>query len=426
MIKSYKLLAPLLLLGQLASAQVWEHTQEWDEDWETKFSDWVASEEVHNELFHSKDSRYYGVKVDCADVIYVLRAAFSYENKLPYTVKNPVYRQGRSRYKVWTNDLKKWNRYEAGDKRFVAFARFLGASLGSETLMFNDTYPVNVARTRAGDMFGQKYKNPKTGSWLRHVYQVKGINKIGHFDLLYSNQQRAKDDKPMNTLKNFSLSYSPTIKYWGFKRFRQPEQIGLKIKDLTDVQDFSLEQYTKAADLTPKKFFEWVRSLLKTADETPNELVARHLKLLCDKSVERVEIVQGAVDYKTRTNNKCMNYSDYDVYSTPSRDGRLKKAFETFAADYQLLDDRGDITQITPELANIAESILKQDSWSEEESAALKEYCQIDYGNEDDILHLGDLNQRFQAGLVSSHPNDELNARWGVQDEKRTQCKVWY
>ena len=90
-------------VSQISFAKVWDTTATWDDFYKQSYSDWMKNE-VKTDMFTNKNSRYYGIKVDCADVTYALRAVFSYENGLPYKVKNPVYKKGH-KYKYWTNEI---------------------------------------------------------------------------------------------------------------------------------------------------------------------------------------------------------------------------------------------------------------------------------------------------------------------------------
>ena len=64
-------------------AAVWEDTQSWSLEYEQKFSAWMQSPAVKENMFTSASSPYYGINTDCADTAYALRAIFAFENKLP-------------------------------------------------------------------------------------------------------------------------------------------------------------------------------------------------------------------------------------------------------------------------------------------------------------------------------------------------------
>ena len=123
-------------------ASVWESTQDWDSDFEEKFSQWIESNSVHPQLFTSPKSPYGGVSLDCADVMYSLRAIFAYENKLPYQVKNPV-ATAKSKTQFFTNQMSLWDNLPESLK-VKRFLTYLSSSLGTETLSLFDSYSPEI------------------------------------------------------------------------------------------------------------------------------------------------------------------------------------------------------------------------------------------------------------------------------------------
>lgn len=55
-------------------------------EWEKKYANWIQTSAVHTRMFTSKKSKYFGVRADCADAAYALRAIFRGYGflKLPY------------------------------------------------------------------------------------------------------------------------------------------------------------------------------------------------------------------------------------------------------------------------------------------------------------------------------------------------------
>ena len=133
----------LISISNIGIAQVWETDSNWNQEYKEDFKLWVKTQ-VKTDMFSNKDSPYYGIKADCADVTYALRAIYSFENKLPYKVKNPIYRKTH-KFEYWSNDIEKFDHYRIGTPRLIAFVNFLGASLGTETLHAYDSYPVKLS-----------------------------------------------------------------------------------------------------------------------------------------------------------------------------------------------------------------------------------------------------------------------------------------
>lgn len=403
-------------------AQVWESFEVWTPEWETKYSKWVESESVHSGIFHSKSSPYYGISVDCADTAYAFRAVFAFENNLPFKVKNPSYRPGRVRYYSNESEHSSWNKLSDPTKRLVKFVNMLGGFLGTETLSANDSYPIALDKIIPGDMF--LYKIVKSDGVVRHAYNLKRITEIGLFDLIYSTQERKKNKRPLAHTKNQKLHHMPTINVWGFKRFITPENFEI---EATNYQDFSLEQYAiaKESSMTDDLFFNHVQELLKQQEETKDVLVKRLIDDLCEKAHDRVDVVLNGYNYMIKNNNKCMSYTDFDTFSTPSRDGGLKEDFN------KLLDLSSEIisnhleNELSEETLSLLEMVANREL-DEASKEVLKEYCQINY-YKDKSLDLNSFYWALKNNLVSSHPNDDIYRRWGQKSEvPKTTCKAFY
>lgn len=420
------LLLIILVLGNFAQAQVWQAENYWDEGFEKQYSNWVASEAVHKKIFVDKSSPYFGIHADCADVTYALRAIFSYENRLPFTVKNPLRRpraKNLASLKFWDETLKVWNKYEEGIPRLVAFANFLSRTLGSESLTHNDSYPLSPENLQAGDFFSYKIRHK--GSFLRHVYNIKSISPTGFFNLIYSNQQRAKDGRPMGELENYALKHRPLRMNWGFKRFKNNILQELSFSQYPIEAQYDPIQYKKAKELNESQFFKWVTRLVQTNKETPDQTLERNLKLICKLTQDRIEDVWGGVQYRNKIRNRCMNYTEYDEYSTPSRDRTLLDAFHNFKEDWFFIKEN-HLSEISEKNENLSEFILEYQSWDEDDMKRVQNFCPIDYKKSGVLLHLGFVYQSLLKGSLSSHPNDNIERRWGFIKDKPTNCKKWY
>lgn len=127
----------LLTLGvQAASAAVWVDTQKWSNEWEEKYSAWVEAE------FNSRyfiDGPYGKIATDCADAVYAARIIFSYENKLPFVIKNP-YGTG-----YYTNKMSNYDSKKEGKDRVRSFLYSIFEQTSTKSLP-NDTYPVAINR----------------------------------------------------------------------------------------------------------------------------------------------------------------------------------------------------------------------------------------------------------------------------------------
>lgn len=406
-----KLLSTFLITFTTLAA-VWTADNQWSEEYEAKYSQWMTTSQVHADLFVDTKSPYYGLRADCADAAYALRAIFSFENSLPFAISNP---SGGRTSKYLTNDTTAFDKYSNPHKRVVAFLNNLGESVGTENLSRMDTYPVKLDTVNPGTLYTYKIKG-RFRRVIRHAYTIKDIQPTGSFDLIYSTQAIKKENLPMNYRLGKELVNLPQT-VWGFRRFKWPTNLHVSNSSLPTSFAYSEEQYSLAKKLGQNEFFTYVKNLLKTENETPNNLISRVLKNICQEANARVGYVEQGVKYNTSRNGRCMDYTDYDIYSTPARDKALKASYEALAYNWSQVGEMVSDNN----LSIIVESILKSTYL---DRALVLEYCPIEV-NGLGTYDLAEIWKRIQKGTLSSHPNDTLSARWG-EPGKRTNCKVWY
>lgn len=143
------LLGCLLLLGgwalfpRAAGAEVWAAGQVWDATWERTYSVWIAQAVDENFLKPT------GLRPDCADLVYTLRAVFAREHQLPFLATDATGRRTGHFSREWDNypTRPEWRQ----DPRFVAFLRDLFGWVSTRTL-HHDTYSValNPENVRPG------------------------------------------------------------------------------------------------------------------------------------------------------------------------------------------------------------------------------------------------------------------------------------
>jgi hypothetical protein len=403
------------------SAAIWHAENEWNSEWEIKYAQWIDSPAVHKDMFVGKSSKYYGIKADCADASYALRAIFSMNNKLPFIVKNPSgSRDGI--YKYLSNDTNKFDYAGSQVKRLIAFLNYLGSSVGTEQLSNHDTHPVKLEKIIPGMIFTYKIKG-RFGKTIRHSYNIKKVRPTGDTDVIYSTQAIAKKKLPMIQRESYELSNAPHGN-WGYKRFKWPQHHFTSVENLPPEFAYSREQFDFAKELSEREFFKYVKKLLATETETPQTIVTKKLKTLCTLANDRIEYVNQGYQHHVATGGKCMNYADYDAYSTPARDKALANAFSNFKAEIEDLTASGDIREVDFVTLEMARAIAFGE-YNEQVSEDLYKYCTVEYA-QGRKLHLAKLYKLIQAGALSSHPNDGIAQRWGETTSGRTRCRAWY
>ena len=104
--------------------------------------------------------------------------------------------------------------------------------------------------------------------------------------------------------------------------------------DQGQIPGASFEQYDLAARMSPLEFFRHVRRTHQTRAESPQMFISRHYDESCRLTMDRVDIVQRAVDFVRSVGGRCLNFEEYDAHSTPSRDSGLMTSFQALAAAY--------------------------------------------------------------------------------------------
>ena len=397
-------------------ASVWDDVNFWNEAYEEKYAEWIRSENVSTTIFSDSNSKYFGIHTDCADTAYAFRAIFAFENQLPFSIKNPS--GGRKSFYI-TNRTRSYDKITSPEKRLIAFINDIGESVGTESLSHFDTYPIAINSINSGSLFLYKIDG-KFNTFIRHTYIIRDVNDNGSFDVIYSTQSLKYSKLPLvrNQEKDFEeLPFSP----WGFRRFRWPNLLGQPIEKLPIVLKASNEQYVMAAKLEANDFFNYVRKTLSTVVENNDQRFIKAMQTLCHEAKSRVEYVNQGVLYDEEIKHRCMNYDEYDSYSTPVKDSMLKNAFKKVAYFYNESLKDGSFEKIPFSYQHFYEIIFENSLDNRED---LKTFCEIKYAS-DYSIDLADLYQRVNADSISSHPNDSLAARWG-EDGPRTNCKIWY
>lgn len=396
-----------ILIGSSANAfaDVWSSKNRyWNDEWEIKYQKWVA-ENWKPDFFLSKDKpQYYGIPHDCADAIYLMRAVFAYENQLPFKVHNQV---SKEKGKYLSNEMKDWDSLPE-NQRFRAFANYLIDRVGTRSLP-SDTYPIELAQIKAGDL----YVEPGT-----HSYALNGITDTGITAIMSSTTPASP--KMMIQLYSFPFFIPSDSEGMtdGYRRFKWPRNID---KPSQQQPGFSNEQYqiAKQYGLNYIPFTEEIAKKLRRREEPLEEKSMRLLHSLCSFAKERVNYVNDGLNYvkKVRTEQKrsCLSAAEYDEYSTPSRDKRLKRFFEEVRniayAGGQLEEDvvNAQVLARTIFHPELPEGLVEE----------LDKFCGLAIypGDEKKHINLRQLWMALNENKVSSDPHAPFEHRWGLADE---------
>ena len=407
----YTILISGLLISVTTYADVWKTGNNyWNGDWEIKYQNWVAKNWKPDFFMSPAKPQYYRIPHDCADAIYLMRAVFSYENKLPFKIH---YLNKKGKY--ITNTMKKWDKLPE-DQRFRAFSRFLIDRVGTRSLS-RDSFPIALSQIKAGDL----YVEPGT-----HSYAMTGITETGVTAIMSSTTPAS----PKNMIQLYSfpffIPHDAVGMTDGYRRFKWARNID---KPAQQQPGFSNEQYQIAqkVGLNYIPFTDIIAKKLRRREEPLEEKTMRLMHSLCSFAKERVNYVNDGLAYLTRLREQgrqCMNAKEYDYYSTPSRDKRLKRFFEEVR---NIAYSGGELKEDVVNAQILARTIFHPelpDGLLEE----LDSFCGLAIYPGDDKKHINlrQLWEALDANKISSDPHAPFVNRWGLTDQKYVgSCKTY-
>jgi hypothetical protein len=409
--KLYKLAFLLILVSVLltstivAKAAIYQATRSFENSDEILYSNWVK-DTVAQDIFSNPESPYFGIKTDCADAAFALRAIYAFENKLSFEF---IENEGR---KITEKTTRFDNISSTEIGKLKAFIEFIAYSVGSEVLASDNTYPIDLKAIRPGDLYITRWSNP-LGELTRHVYIVKNILPTGDLLLYSSTQPRAV--RPFLPRKGMPLKIFKD-KPFGFRRFQA--NLG---QSKEKQESFSNMQY-EALKLGPEKFFALVKEGLKSSEDTLQLNIERRIENICVALETRKDVVEIALE--ERNPGKCFSKDRYDEFSTPSRDRNIINDIQRIKNGYTTVVKNEMTGELNNETRLGLDYLIGSDS-SEEGLNALKNLCSIGIdlgGDRKIIMTIKSFSDRYSAGVVSANPNESLGARWGLERAKGT-CK---
>jgi len=393
----------LLFGAALSQAAVWQETQSWTPEWEQKYAQWIQNE-FNEDIFMA--GNYKGIPTDCADAVYMGRVIFAYENRLPFVIKDST--GGSSRV---SNQMSRFDSTKDSLQRVRKFLDYVGDVTSTKTLP-SDTYPVAIDRThiRPGTVWSRP-RITKDNIWRRiiggnvkedpgHAEMVKEVTETGVVNLIGSTVP--KDLRMLHTTS--SLVFMPIESSTGFRNWKQPAYYSQADETLPG---YSLEQFSVIGQGPngARSLNNWtaqVQSRLALREESKGEEVERQVANVCGLVNARVDVIQKSEARRQKLGGQCMNAGDYDSYSTPSRDKRIKTTLK------QIIDTAGGFGLTSAQRAKKLKPHL--DTCPD---------IEITPGQK---VSLYDFAIAMLKGDVSSNPNDSFAARWGLEPAADNKC----
>lgn len=401
----------LMMLGIFnpANAVVWKAEHKWDEKWENTYREWVKNNWTEEFFMDEKKPLYYKYEHDCADAVYAMRLIFAYEHKLPFVIHNAS-RPG----KYISNSMKKWDKLPKL-KRVRKFLDYVADKTSTKTLGI-DSYPIALNQIKPGDL----YAAPGV-----HSYQIVNITESGVAEVMSSTTPKAA--RFLDRIESFPFYVPEDRKNFrdGYRRFIQPQNIR---KSIRKQPGFNAEQYRIAAAVKQNyvRFTDIIASALGKRPEKPEEKTLRLLIALCMYANDRSVYVYDALWHLQKLRKKgrrCMNAREYDSYSTPSRDRRLKAFFDAVDGHYTKVQRYKPNSQAQ----RWARTLFSKTRPAPLEVKELNNFCMVQMSlGEKYFMPLRELRKNVMSGRLVSDPNAGLEYRWGVYDKPyKSSCKTY-
>ncbi len=379
-------------------AAVWPTQNQWNMAWEKKYQEWVAENMTTDFFMNPQKPVYYKIAHDCADSIYFMRMAFAYENKLPFAINN-IMKKG----KLLSNDMRNWDR-ENQVNRVRKFMQYVADRVGTRSLHL-DTYPVALADIKAGDLYVQP------GA---HSYIITGITDTGVTSIVSSTTPASPKHMVRLFAYPFFIPQDKAKMRDGYRRFKWPQNIK---KAMQQQPGYSNEQYVVAEKVNYNyvAFTDIIAKQLRRRAEPLQEKTTRVLYGLCAFAKERVNYVNDGLNQLRRIRaggRQCMNRTEYDYYSTPSRDKRLKMYFNEVE---KIAYAGGALRRDEVSIELLARAIFHPQI-PNHLNAELDRFCGLAAypTNQNKFINLRQLWSNLKAGKVSSDPHASIANRWGL------------
>lgn len=405
----FTLLLFSLSLSPSLHAGVWKATHKWDTAAEKNYQQWVNKYWTEEFFMDEKKPLYYKLEHDCADATYLMRIIYAYEKKLPFVIHN-AHKKGR----LITNKMRNWDKLPK-EKRMRKFMEHVSDVTSTKTLR-HDTYPIALNDLKPGDI----YVAPGV-----HSYQIVNITDTGVAEVMASTTPKAPRFLSRISSFPFYIPEDKKHKSDGYRRFILPQNIR---KAKTKQPGYNDEQYKIASDVKYNyvSFTDVIARRLGKRPERVSEKTLRLLIALCMYANDRSVYVYDALWHLQKIQKKgrqCMTRQEYDSYSTPSRDKRLKAFFGSVKNHL----DKTWKSNSAHEAQIIAATIFRQAPPPPKESKLTNDFCMVQMSlGEDYYMPLRELRLNLEANKVSSDPHAPLQARWGVGDIKyRPRCKTY-
>ncbi|MBC7538411.1 MAG: hypothetical protein H7281_06300 [Bacteriovorax sp.] len=374
------------LFGGPKNQYIWLSKNQWNDDWEIKYGNWLQNE-VTPDFF-----KRYKISTDCADALIGLRWIFARINSLP--VANTLVDTGSlfghfSMRKEWIKYNTATNWYE--DQLFLAALDYVMNLTSSRTVM-NDGFPVKIDKTGLvpGDFIITQNKSSGHAKIITETHYEE-ITELPLYTLASTSPRAIR----ILNRELFMDQDWPSIGDKEILAFRWPVIVNsnwvLQPRDVRPT--YSLEQF----DLKNRKdfpaFIQFLLSRVK-GNYDPLKLVEMGLNDIIGYANQRIKIVSDGYEFCKK--NDCRTGTDGDEdWGTANRDAKLLKKFQ-------------DIDILVNQFENLSPGLF--DRWVEGMKSTTMNIEGV-------TLSLYSLRFILENNLYSSHASDTPMNRWGINSQ---------
>jgi hypothetical protein len=409
--------------------QSWPAVNQWSDTMEREYDDFVAGlgravsqhrcraiddclrNPEANTLYDARTDAAFDLHVDCADLPYVLRAYFSFKRRLPFgfvaAIRGDAGRDPRYTLNIRPDGFRNWQQFQTPR----ALLRDIGSMVHSGMYRMappiedSDFYQAAVSRRAIHP--GTIFYDPNG-----HVLVVTEVRADGQIYMM--------DGHPDGTLtyKRFGEAFvTGTARLGGgFKNFRPLRWQNGRITRAANAElplfdaSAQFDRTGYQVDGNSSGYHAWVRASVRdgSAPVDPVDDFREQVRALCRDVSDRVDAVNISVAANVHTQshpdglpeNIYGTDGDWETYSTPSRDARLKASFRELFESVQARTDR---VALAPAL---------ESAWHEE---VARPECQFQYTRTDGTsahLTLDTVLDRIYK--LSFDPYQCVELRWGA------------
>lgn len=449
-----------ICFSPFAGAQThdWVVSKQWSPDMEKKFSEFIAvmgesgcgslnkclKSSSANPMYVNRTPKDVSYYADCADLPYALRGYFSWMEGLPFD---------------YVNSLSQDPRNNGDDERYGKYGNI---PEGFRTLKPGQTYDgpkelSNLTDAISTAMYRMHYK------YVSDFYPA-GINAVdikpgtvmydpaGHAAIIYRVDKKDGSIKMMDAHPDGSLTHIRFDQKFvrsrkehgaGFKNWR-PE---LDKTPTTELPRFSTERFESsyAFNGTEMDYYEFVRTVMSGGNMkiNPVEELKSMVNELClnthDREAAVNEGLKSGIAEKSHPANLPRNIygtgGEWESYSTPSRDARLKTGFVAMLAEVQRLvqlaiDKPGRISYV-PVASRYSDRCQSDDANCYMNASLLEAYedatnapeCHFEYKRSDGkVVELGYEDVVSRLFKISFDPYHCAELRWGATGKELESC----